>query len=77
MVAEGRIHLNFVCSLYRKQGLAGIIYLRGHPATALFWKEGIIEALASDPLAHLVTADQCQYGLVTRPATDRTKLLSA
>ena len=77
MVAEGRIHLNFVCSLYGKQVLAGRFDLHEHPATALSWKEGVIEALASDPLAHVVTADQCQYGLVTRSATDRTKLLPA
>ena len=77
MVAEGRIHLNFVCSLYRKQIPAGRIYLHEHPATALSWKEEVIEALASDPLAHVVTADQCQHGLATRSATDRTQLLPA
>ena len=70
MVAEGRIHLNFVCSLYKKQVLAGRFDLHGHPAITLSWKEGIIKALASDPFAHVVTADQCQYGLVTRSATD-------
>ena len=77
MVAEGRTHLNFVCSLYRKQVLAGKLDLHEHPATALSWKEGIIEASGSDPLAHVVTADKCQYGLVAGFATDRTKLLPA
>ena len=33
--------------------------------------------MASDPYVHVVTADQFQYGLVTRSATDRTKLLPA
>ena len=73
MVAERRIHLNCVCSLFKKQALAGIFDLPEHPATALSWKEGVVEALASDPLAHVITADQCQYGLVTWSATDRTK----
>ena len=44
--------------------LVGRFYLHGNPATALAWKEGIIEALASDPLAHVVTADQCQQRYV-------------
>ena len=54
---------------------AGRFNLHEHPATALSWTEGLIEALASDPLAHVVTADHCQYGQVTRSATDRTTLL--
>ena len=33
--------------------------------------------MASDPLAHVVTADKFQYGLVTRSATGRTTLLPA
>ena len=33
--------------------------------------------MASDPFDHVVTAEQCQYGLVTRSATDRTKLVPA
>ena len=73
LIAEGRTHLNFACSLYRKQMLAGNFDLHGHPATALSWKEGVIEALASDPRAYVVIADKCQYGLVTRSTTDRTK----
>ena len=35
MIAEGRTHLNFVCSLYRKQMLTGRFDLHEHPATAL------------------------------------------
>ena len=56
---------------------AGRFDLHEHPTTALSSKEEIIEALVSYPLADVVTADQCQYGLVTRSATDRTKRLPA
>ena len=57
--------------------LAGRFHLHEHLATAVSWKEGVIEALASDPLARVATADQCQYSLVTRSATDRTTHLPA
>ena len=39
-VAEGHVHLNVVCSPYRKQVLAGRFHLHEHAATALSWKEG-------------------------------------
>ena len=71
--AEGRVHLNFMASLYRRQIAKGTYDLHEHPATALSWKEDVIEALARHPLAKVVTADQCRYGLVTPSAEDPQK----
>ena len=73
-LAEGRVHLNFVASLYRRQIAKGKYDVHEHPATALSRKEDVIEALARHPLSHVVTADQCRHGLVTPPAEDPKKM---
>ena len=65
MVAEGRPHLHFMCSLYRRQVARGKYDLYEHPAAALNWKEDVIEALTRHPMSKVVIADQCRYGLVT------------
>ena len=73
LLAEGQVHFNFVVSLYRRQTAKGKHYLHEHPATALSWKEDVIEALARHPLSQVVTADQCRYGLVTPSTEDHKK----
>ena len=60
---EGRTHLNFVVSLYRKQMPKGKYLLRKHPTTALSWKEDTALALIKSQLVHTAVADQCMYGL--------------
>ena len=77
LIAEGRKHLAFVISLYRKQLLQGGHFLHEHPASALSWKEPAMAALARDPLIHCVVADQCMYGLDTPSEKDRSKLMPA
>ena len=77
LIAEGRKHLAFVISLYRKQLLQGRHFLHEHPASALSWKEPAMAALARDPLIHCVVADQCMYGLDTPSEKDRSKLMPA
>ena len=72
-LAEGRVHLNPVASLYRRQVAKGKYYLHEHPAIALSWKEDVIEALARHPLSLVVTADQCRYGLGIPSAEDPKK----
>ena len=67
---EGRLHLKFMCSLYRYQAKQGRYYLHEHPASALSWKEEEIDALASKPGSFVVVADQCMYGLVTPSQND-------
>ena len=53
-LAEGRRHLNVVASLYRRQVAKGKHDLHEHPATALSWKDNVIEALARHPLSQVV-----------------------
>ena len=77
LIAEGRVHLNFVCSLYRRQVERSKFYLHEHPATALSWKEDVTDSFARYPLAHVVVGHQCQYGLVTPSAADKTKMSPA
>ena len=70
LLAEGRVHLNFVASLYRRQVANGKYHLHENPATTLSRMEDVIEALTRHPLSQVVTADQCRYGLVTPSAGD-------
>ena len=68
LIAEGLVHLRFVCSLYRYQMSRGKFFLHEHPASALSWR-----AIEKLPLVHMITGDQCMYGLVTqqrRPLKD-------
>ena len=76
-ISEGRTHLNFVVSLYRKQMMRGKYFLHEHPATALSWKEDTVAALVKSPLVHSVVADQCMYGLTSPSAEDPEKRLPA
>ena len=64
-IGEGRKHLNFVTSLYRMQIGSGRHFLHEHPQTASSWMEVGVKSLAQDPSIHIVTGDQCMYGLVT------------
>ena len=64
-ISEGRKHLNFMVSLYRKQLARGAHFLHEHPQTACSWAEVGIKSLSQSPFTHVVTADQCMYGLRT------------
>ena len=77
MLADGKVHLDSVCSLYRRQLRQGKYFLHEHPATALSWKEDQVLEIARQPNVQIVTADQCEYGLVTPSADDKTKMLPA
>ena len=77
LLQEGRLHLSFVCSLYRRQLARGKHFLHEHPASAMSWNEDAVKALGRDPTVRIVTADQCQYGLVTPSAKDKTKMVPA
>ena len=69
LLKEGRNHLNFVASLYRKQMLKGKFFLHEHPASAASWKESSIASLAALSSVYTTVAHQCMYGLTT-PTTD-------
>ena len=62
-IHEGRIRLNVVLSLYRRQIRRGKYVLHEHPATALSWKDDKVLNLLKHPEVIAVVCDQCQYGL--------------
>ena len=71
-IAEGERHWNFCCSLYRRQLALGRHFLHEHPARALSWKHPQIASISRMAGVHLVTADQCAYGLTTPSQVDGT-----
>ena len=83
-LAEGRVHLKFMASLYRRQIRRGKYFLHEHPSTALSWKEPEISDLMRLPYVHSVVAHQCMFGLVTpssdggepMPAMKRTRFMT-
>jgi hypothetical protein len=77
MLAEGKVHLDFVCSLYRRQLRRGKHVLHEHPATALSWRQDSIEAIMKDPTVQAVVGDQCRYGLVTPSQYDKDTMVPA
>ena len=76
-IAEGRKHLSFVASLYKKQMMAGRHFLHEHPASAASWSEPAISPLSKLSTVFTVVGDQCQYGLTTPSEHDRSVLLPA
>ena len=83
LMAEGRLHLEFMIKIYRKQVEAGRYFLHEHPATAVSWHEKSVLNMALLPGVQIVTADQCMYGLTTKsenggedPAKKPTKFMT-
>ena len=69
-IAEGMIHLKFVCALYRRQARRGKWFLHEHPKTAASWHTLPIKRILKMPDVGTSTMDQCMYGLTT-PGTNR------
>ena len=65
IVTEGKLHLNCMVRVYRKQIAKGKYLIHEHPATAISWSEKEIVKLAAPSDVVVVTADQCQYGQTT------------
>ena len=83
MLAEGRMHLEFMATLYQTQLKAGRFFVHEHPATAVSWDERCITKILAHHDVHLVKADQCQFGLTTpgpdgcaMPALKPTKFMT-
>ena len=64
-IAEGRTHLSFMASIYRRQIINGKFFLHEHPAGAASWKEPSIAALMKLPCVFAVASHQCMFGLMT------------
>ena len=82
---EGRLHLEFMASIYREQLKQGRHFLHEHPASAFSWREDCMDELRRDRRVSEVTCDQCQFGLTTKgdspgermPAMKPTRFLSS
>lgn len=59
-------HIAFCLKLYKLQDLAGRYYLHEHPQSATSWNLDIMKKFIDTLQPYKVTADQCQYGLITR-----------
>lgn len=80
MMAQGRLHLPFMCENFQKQGAAGILFLHEHPATAAPRSEECVQTIIGLPDIDFTVSNQCAYGLLTpcsggvmRPAMKPTK----
>ena len=83
LIEEGKLHLDFMMKVYKKQVDAGRYFLHEHPATALSWHEKSVLSVAMLPGVEVTTADQCMYGLKTKsdnggtaPAMKPTKFMT-
>ena len=74
---EGRLHLQFACSLYRYRVSQGRYLLHEHPASAMSWSEDSIKSSLKLRNVRQVTGHQSQYGLVTPSANDSNELVPA
>ena len=77
MIHESKLHLRFMCSLYRRQIMKGKDFLHEHPVSALSWRTKETKAIEKVALVQTIVSDQRQYGLVTPAEGDRTKLMPA
>ena len=66
MMDKARVHMEFVCKLYRLQAEAGRYFLHEHPATATSWELDCIQSVLHMDGVDVVHGDQCQYGQVNR-----------
>ena len=65
ILAAARIHLEFVCKLYRLQLLSGRYFGHEHPQGAASWKEASIREIKRWTGVDCLSIDQCMYGLVS------------
>ena len=62
-LAEGRLHLRFMISLYLLQLRGGRCFLHEHQQTASSWKEDAMLKLLDMPNVDSVVSHQCEYGV--------------
>ena len=58
----GRMHLAWMCKLYRRQVAAGRLFLHERPGSATSWQERCVLDVLAEPGVERITADQCQLG---------------
>lgn len=60
---KAKAHVKFCCDLYAYQMKVGRHFLHEHPWSASSWKLWQVDALASNPLVHVVKSDFCRFGM--------------
>ena len=63
---QARMHLSFRTKLYALQIQHGRYFLHEHPLGATSWKEESVRNILRKYGVVKVSADQCQYGLISR-----------
>ena len=66
---KARAHLEFCTKLYNLQISHGRYFLHEHPQSATSWREPCIQRIMGKTGVLKVSADQCQYGLLSRDKT--------
>ena len=66
MMERAKVHMDFVCKLYKMQVQAGRYFLHEHPATATSWELKCTQEVFHMDGVDVVHGDQCQYGQVNR-----------
>ena len=62
ILMEGRLHLQFMVSLYYEQLRGGRHFLHEHPQGATSWREPCMQALLAHSRVGSVVAHQCRFG---------------
>ena len=62
---EHREHIAFMFKLYKRQMEEGRFFLHEHPAHATSWRLEEVTKLGDRKGVHIVTGDQCMFGLTT------------
>ncbi len=62
---RARVHLDFMCRIYKIQAKAKRYYIHEHPAGASSWKEESIISTMRETKAYHAIAHMCRYGMTT------------
>ena len=79
MMTKAKVHMDFVCSLYKLQLDGGRYFLHEHPATATSWELPCIKEILYRDGVDITVGDQCQYGQKNKfgePLKKSTKWMS-
>ncbi len=61
-----RVHLEFMCKVYKIQAANKRYYVHEHPATAASWQEKCVIETQRSTKGVMVMADMCRFGMVTQ-----------
>ena len=76
MMAHGKRHLEFRCTLYREQLRGGRLFLHEHPASASSWSTTMMQELMDTPGVLSVVGHMCEVGMVSTDSTGSGPVLT-